>query len=43
MIVLELPEELVEQVARRALELIHEQEPESDEWLTSKQAADNSP
>jgi excisionase family DNA binding protein len=36
----ELPEELIEQVALRAVELIREQEPESDEWLTSKQAAD---
>lgn len=43
MIVLEFPEELVEQVPRHALEPILEQEPESDEWLTSKQAADNSP
>jgi excisionase family DNA binding protein len=38
-IALELPEELLEAVAKRAAEIVLGQAPEPDEWLTSDQAA----
>jgi excisionase family DNA binding protein len=39
-ITLELPETLIEQVALRAVELIREQAPDSEEWMTSDETAD---
>jgi excisionase family DNA binding protein len=38
-IALELPDELLETVAKRAAEIVLEQAPEPDEWFTSEQAA----
>jgi excisionase family DNA binding protein len=40
-LVLSLPDELVEAVAQRAAEIVRESEPESDEWLTTQDAADH--
>jgi excisionase family DNA binding protein len=38
-IALELPEELLDAVAKRAAQIVLEQTSEPDEWLTSDQAA----